>query len=133
MDYIRPFPCSEAGNTYILHIIDYFSQYSWALTSLGAMGKDTIRELSQVFSLFSAPAAIYTDVGTHFQNNAVKTFLGKHVVLLIDSPTGISNSTGIVERANYLLRKAIVCSIKEEISQTIEKTMDQAAEWDLRL
>ena len=65
-------------------------------------------------------------MGTHFQNNTVKAFLAEHAVLLIDSPTGASNSTGMVERANHLLWKAIVQTVREQISEAAQPAPD----WD---
>ena len=126
MDFIGPLPESN-GFKYILHIIEYMSRYSMTFPSQAANKEDTIQALEEIFQRFTAPVAIYADIGQHFDNKVVKDFLTKHRVTLIPSPSGASKSTGRIKKANDILQNVIKKS--GEVSIGTKEFVDKRNNW----
>jgi hypothetical protein len=103
MDYIGPLKVTTKGNTHILHIIDYFTRYSFSFPCPSATVFDTIQSLKNLFTLYGKPMAFYTDRGTHFDAQEVRDFLRIEGISIDHSPSGASKSTGMVEVGNKLL------------------------------
>lgn len=83
MDFIGPLPISRKSYRFILHIIDYFSL-----------------ALDRVFTLYATPEGTYCDQGQHFNNQEFREFFSQRGVTLAFSPSGASQSTGMVEIGN---------------------------------
>ena len=124
MDFIGPLPQSEGAYWFILHIIDYFSWYSWTYPCITANKEETIKGLKDVFLKFATPVAIYADIGQHFDNKEVKAFLEEYEVILIPSPSGSSKSTGRVEKANDILQQSLKKSANVELKATMREYMN---------
>ena len=107
VDFIGPLPTSRRGNRFILHIICYFSRFSATFPSKAANASDVIPALEKLFVLYAKPKAIYWDRGQHFFNQEVQDFLTTHNIGFSYSPSGSSNSTGMVEVGNRILEDVI--------------------------
>ena len=107
VDFIGPLQRSRLGNSYILHIMDYFSRFSMTFPSATANATDVIPALEQVFSLYTKPKAVYWDRGQHFLNEPVKDYLNALGVAFSYSPSGASQSTGMIKVGNRILQSVI--------------------------
>ena len=107
IDFIGPLPCSGLGNFYILHLICYFSRFSITSPSKTANATDVIPALQQAFTAYAKPKAVYWDRGQHYDNQLVKDFLDSLGVAFSFSPSGLSQSTGMVEVGNKILEDVI--------------------------
>lgn len=102
-DFIGPLPTSKKGYLYIFHVLEYFSRFSITIPSKTANASDVLPALEQMFVLYARPQAIYCDRGQHFENSEVKNFLSEKGISYSYSPSGASQSTGMVEIGNRLL------------------------------
>lgn len=107
MDFIGPLPMSKRGFTFIFHILDYLSRFSIAFPTKTANTLDVLTRLDKAFTSYATPIAIYSDGGQHFNNPAVRDFLLGHGVALDYSPSGSSQSTGMVEVGNKILEDVL--------------------------
>ena len=107
VDFIGPLACSKQGNFFILHIMCYFSRFSITFPSKTANATDVIPALRQTFTSYAKPKAIYWDRGQHFDNQLVKDFLEGLGIAFSHSPSGSSQSTGMIEVGNRILESVI--------------------------
>lgn len=107
IDFIGPLPCSRLGNFYILHLICYFSRFSITSASKTANATDVVPALQKAFAAYAKPKAVYWDRGHHYDNQLVKGFLNEQNVAFSFSPSGSSQSTGMVEVGNKILEDVI--------------------------
>jgi transposase InsO family protein len=107
MDFIRPLRETSRKNRFILHIVDYFSRYSWAYPTKNANVEDVIPRLDELFRHMPLPTAFYSDRGQHFLNTALEEYLKHRNISIVYSPSGASQSTDIVEKENDLLQLII--------------------------
>ena len=103
MDFIGPLPASANGSKYILHLICYFTRFSITSPRKTANAEDVIAVLREVFVTYGKPEAFYLDSGQHFTNREVQEFLRSEGIAFSYSPSGSSNSTGMVESSNRIL------------------------------
>ena len=102
-DFIGPLPKTKTGSVHIFHVMDYFSRFSMTFPSGTATAEDVVPFLGQVFARYTRPLGIYCDRGHHFQNTLVKDYLVRLGITLTFSPSGASQSTGMIEIGNRLL------------------------------
>ena len=107
MDYIGPLDKTPQGNKYILHLIDYFSRFSYAIPTADNGSITTVKHLKEVFARTVDPIAIYSDSGSHFESSTTQEYLRSRGIMWIARPSSISKPTGMIERANGLLQKAM--------------------------
>jgi transposase InsO family protein len=108
MDYIGPFPETQAKNRYILLVVECFTRYPLAIA---CQRDDAITAASflysQVFCHYGPPIEILSDNGTHFVNKIVDNFLDiiktRHVLTLPYRP----NVNGMAEKINGVLVKSL--------------------------
>ena len=97
-------PCSRLSNFYILHLICSFTRFSMTSASKTANATDTIPALQQVFTSYAKPKAVCCwDRGQYYENQLAKGFLNEQSVAFSFSPSGSSQSTGMVEVGNKIL------------------------------
>ena len=72
-----------------------------------ANATDVIKALGIIFTSYATPKAVYSDREQHFENQAVKDFLTDHKITDSFSPSGSSQSTGIVEIGNKILEDVV--------------------------
>jgi hypothetical protein len=107
MDWIGPLPQTSSGNRYILHVMDYLSEFSFTRASKGATVEETIRGLDSIFHRLTHPRIIYCDRGQHFEAEKLKDYLNNQGVQLVLGPSGSSKSFGLIERGNRILEDVI--------------------------
>ena len=107
MDFTGPLAMSIQGFQFILHIIDYFSWFSITTPTKTGNASDVIPEVDCVFTHYATPLATYCDQSQHFDNQKVREFFQSWNVSLTFSPTGISQSTGMIEISNRLLENIL--------------------------
>jgi len=117
MDYIGPFPESH-GYYYVLHLIDYFSRFTWAYPTKAADQSETIRCLKDLFVRDGIPVAIYYDGGSHFVGQRTETYLSEQGVLCVPAPIGAKKSVGMIEKANDIYQRIL------------KKVLDSPHDWD---
>ena len=106
LDYIGPLLPTPRGNVYVLHIIDYFSRASKAWPTVTATEATTIKCLSDYFSYYIKPVAIYADNGTHF-GRQLTAWLMDQGVQHLNSASYTPKSTGMIEKRNHQLEERI--------------------------
>ena len=119
MDFIGALPRTSKGNSFVLHFMDYFSRFSVAIPTSTANVEDVIPALEYVFNAYQKPVEIYCDGGQHFHNEELKGWLKNQGVKLTLSPSGSSQSTGLIEGGNKFLEGIL--------------RKDSNKEWDLIL
>lgn len=107
MDFIGPVPISTNGYTYIFHVVDYFSRFTKSWPCKANNTSDAISCLNRFFEEYPLPVCIYSDRGQHFTSDQMKQYLDGMEITHVLSPSGASQSTGMIERANQELEKAL--------------------------
>ena len=87
--------------------MEYFTRLSVPLATPAANAEDVIRCIDYVFSIHPLPSAIYCDLGQHFDNQKVKSYLAERGITLTFGPSGSSKSMGFIERGNRLLEDVL--------------------------
>ena len=118
MDFIGPLKKTSRNAQYILHVIDYFSRYSWAYPTENANFEDVVACLKTLFSHIPHPHGFYIDRGQHFDNDRLRLFLKELHIGFELSPSGSSKSTGMVEKGNDILQ-LILRKSREEWDLTL--------------
>lgn len=107
LDFIGPLDLTSRGNKYILHVVDYFTRYSWAYALPHNTGPLVKQVMEKFFEEFTVPLVLYSDRGTHFVGRDIKRFWRKCGSLHIPSPASSPRSTGMVEKSNGLLEERL--------------------------
>ena len=98
---MSPFSKSNKGYKYLLTVIDVFSQYGWIVPLKTKTGK----EVAQVFrKMFFAgyPSRLWTDNGTAFYNELLKSVLAANNVTLYSTEN--EEKSSVVERWNRTMK-----------------------------
>ena len=106
MDYEGPInpPCKATGNVYILIVVDYFSQFLWAVGIQKADQVSTIKALLEhVFPVVGWPLTVYTDNGSHFTRVVISRMWEDHSVMHFLSAISHPQSVGLSERCVQML------------------------------
>lgn len=90
----------SAGKKQILHIINYFIQFtkSWAQT--GNTPLNAAECFSKFFYIFHATIAVYHGPRTHFTSDIFRSGCKEYNIADLISPSGASKSTGMIKRTN---------------------------------
>ena len=107
MDFVGPLQRTIRGSLYILHIMDYFSRYLWAFPTIDPTVEAVMACLTSLFLHMPLPWMFYVDRGQHFDNERLRQFLRSYQVLVTYSPSGSSQSTGMIEKGNDLLEMVL--------------------------
>lgn len=124
MDFIGSLPTSRKGYRFILHITDYFSRFSITTPTKTANACDVIPVLDRVFTLYTTPEGTYCDQGHHFNNQEVRDFFSQRGIALTFSLSGASQSTGIVEIGNRLL-KDVLRKLGDDWEEGLDRSLTQ--------
>ena len=106
MNFIGPIRGSDK-NKYILHIINYFSQYFMTYPTLSVNAEDVKICLLNVFHWYVCSSAIYCDREQHFDNQYIKDFLDRYNVCIHFSLSDASKFTDMMEVGNCILKSVI--------------------------
>ncbi|KRZ14529.1 Uncharacterized protein T11_2006 [Trichinella zimbabwensis] len=94
IDFKRPLP-STSSNRYTLTVVDEYSRFPFALPWPDTSSQTVSKCLTQLFYLFGKLAYIYTDRGSSFMSNDLKTYL--HSLGVVTSRTTAYNPQEEVE------------------------------------
>ena len=65
------------GYKYVLHIINYFSQYFTTYLSVTVNTSDVIQALKDLFNQFMQLVTFFLNWGQHFENSVVEKYIKK--------------------------------------------------------
>ena len=103
---------SNNQNTYLLNIIDEYSQFPFVFPCKDVSTQSVIRCLCQLFSLFGMPAYIHSDRGSSFMSGELRQFLlSKGIATSRTTPYNPA-CNGQVEKYNGTVWKAITMALK---------------------
>ena len=106
MDFIGSIRESDQ-NKYILHIIDYFSQYFMTYSTLSVNAENVKICLLNVFHWYVCSSTIYCDREQHFDNQYIKNFLNRYNVCIYFSSSDIFKFISIMKVDNCILKSVI--------------------------
>ena len=97
-------PVGKGGFKTVLLVLDTYSQHIWAFKFKKAGSVNTTAtSLDTIFNIYTAPATLMSDNGTHFKNEVIKRlceYLGTQQTF---SPAHSPWVNGLVESTNKLL------------------------------
>lgn len=132
MDYIGLL--SESNDYhYILHIINYFSQFSITFSSTNNIKNETIYALQETFNQYTTSVTIYLDIGMHFNNSEVHTFLKRNSITLLHSPSRAHKFIRMVKKGNDLLQQTIKKFTELQIDQFMREYASFRESWSEQL
>ena len=94
-------------NKYILHIINYFSQYFMIYSTLSVNAENVKICLLNVFHWYVCSSTIYCDREQHFDNQYIKNFLNRYNVCIYFSSSDIFKFISIMKVDNCILKSVI--------------------------
>ena len=100
MNFIEPLRLTVRGNLFILHIMNYFSQFSVTYLSPSSNTVNVTKALSDLIYRFSRPIVIYCDCSQHFENQTLEQFLVKEKITLKLRLSDSFKSFDLIEREN---------------------------------
>lgn len=80
IDLLGPLPTSQAGNKYLLVMVDGFSRFLWIHTLRDCTSRQIISKLKQTFASFSNPRIIVSDNASYFVSREFKAYLFKNCI-----------------------------------------------------
>lgn len=116
-------PHSSQGNRYILVVVDYFTNWSEAITLKGVSQSQIIDFLeNNIVYKFRIPETITTDQATNFNGSEVQEYMARFGIKLLNLIPYYAQVNGQVESTNNIIKVAI--------SKMIE---DNPREWHIML
>ena len=94
-------------NKYILHIIDYFSQYFMTYSTLSVNAENVKICLLNVFHWYVCSSTIYCDRKQHFNNQYIKNFLNRYNVCIYFSSSDTFKFISMIKVDNCILKSVI--------------------------
>ena len=99
---MREFSDSNAGNNYILCVIDCFSKFAWCVQLKTKTGAEVKAAFENIFNQGRVPDKIQFDEGKEFYNAQVKSLLNDKSIEFFSTHAG--EKASIVERFNRSLK-----------------------------
>ena len=104
MDFLGPLPATQAGNTNVLVVMDYFTRWCEAFALPDATAVTTAKVLlNQIFLRFGPPRLILSDQGPHFTAEMVRVLMELFSINQHFSSGYRPQTAGLVERMNATL------------------------------
>ena len=100
MNFIEPLRLTAGGNLFILHIMNYFSQFSITYLSPSSNTVNVTKALSDLIYRFTRSTVIYCDCSQHFENQILKQFLVKEEITLKLRLSDSFKSFDLIKREN---------------------------------
>ena len=126
IDYIGPLDVTSHGNRYILHIIDYFTRFSFARGTRGNGQAETQWVVDDFCEKYATPLVVYSDRGTHFVGQKMQAYWTRKGIKHVASPSASPKSTGMVEVHNGLLEERIRRLLAAEPSKEWDQVLLRA-------
>jgi hypothetical protein len=105
-------PTSTGGNGYIIVVIDYFTKLVEVMpTFLNDGYTSTLYVFNHIITCFCAPQAIFTDQGSHFQNQMMNELHVKLGFLHEKKSPYYPQANKQVEAINKVLKMILQCMV----------------------
>ena len=106
----------HSGQKWILHVVDHWSKFTFAIPILSKSVRDVANALQRhVFPVFGLPSILQSDNGCEFVNKLIKevvsTWPGQ--VQLVSGRLRHPQSQGLIEHAYYTLERMISVKVVE--------------------
>ena len=114
VDITGPFPESEAGNSYVLVVGDYFSKWMEAFAIPDQEARTVAAKLvDEGYCRFSPPEQLHSDQGRQFESDLVKEICS--ILRIVKSRTTPYHpqSDGLVERFNRTLKHMLSTTVRD--------------------
>lgn len=113
VDLFGPLPRSNAGNTYIFGVSDYFSKFVRLFPLRVANAKSVCKRLEEeVFLLFGVPQVIILDNGKQFVSKACKDLCARYGVQM-RFDCNYHAQANPFERVNRVVKTMLSCYVKD--------------------
>ena len=114
MDILGPLPESEAGNSYILVIGDYFTRWMEAYPIPNQEATTVARILTnELFYSFSLPEQLHTDQGRQFESELISEICRLLKIRKTRTKPYHPQCDGLVERFNHTLLNMLSTCVKD--------------------
>ena len=114
MDIMGPFPESEAGNTHILVVADYFTRWTEAYAIPNQEAVTVAKKLTEEFFLrFSPPEQLHSDQGRNFESALIAEICKLLGIKKSRTTPYHPQSDGLVERLNRTILSMLATSANE--------------------
>ena len=115
----RSLPCQCKGkpHTWLLHVSDHFTKYSWLIPLTGKQSTQVVAELKKLFYMFGFPKKLHSDNGGEFKNKNMKNLCETHNIKLVHGAPRNPSTQGQVERNNSTVKVNITNVLKEKYLQ----------------
>ena len=115
MDIVGPFPESQAGNTHILVVADYFTRWMEAYPLPNQEAATVAKKLvDEFFFRFSPPEQLHSDQGRNFESDTIAEVCKLLGVLKTRTTPYHPQSDGLVERFNRTLLNMLATAAQEK-------------------
>lgn len=113
MDILGPFPETQAGNTYILVVADYFTRWVEAYASPNQEASTVADKLVQeLFFRYSLPEQLHSDQGRNFESSVMAEVCKLLGVAKSRTTPYHPQSDGLVERFNRTLLNMLATAVR---------------------
>ena len=114
VDITGPFPESEAGNSYVLVVADYFTRWMEAFAIPDQEAQTVARKLvDEVFCRFSPPEQLHSDQGRQFESDLLKEICKILQIEKSRTTPYHPQCDGLVERFNRTLKHMLSTTLRD--------------------
>ena len=113
-----PCQCKDKPHTWLLHVSDHFTKYSWLIPLTGKQSAQVVAELEKLFYMFGFPKKLHSDNGGEFKNKNMKNLCETHNIKLVHGAPRNPSTQGQVERNNSTVKVNITNVLKEKDLQS---------------
>ena len=115
-DIVGPFPESQAGNSYILVVADYFTRWTEAYAIPNQEATTVAKKLTdEFFFRFSPPEQLHSDQGRQFESEVIAEMCKLLGVAKTRTTPYHPQSDGLVERFNRTLLSMLATAARERL------------------
>ena len=118
-------PSEKLNGNILLTIIDYASRLPFAIKVKSTDAANTIRSLSNIFSIFGLPKVIVSDNGPAFRSGVFADFLCKSNITHYFSSAYYPQGNGVVERLHGTLKQRLQKLLYEgrDFSESLQQVL----------
>ena len=113
MDILGPLPESPAGNTHVLVVADYFTQWTEAYAIPNQEATTVAQKLVDEFFRFSPPEQLHSDQGRNLESEVIAAICKLLGVVKSRTTPYHPQSDGLVERYNRTLLTMLATAVRE--------------------
>jgi len=122
IDIVGPLPITEAGNRFILTIIDHATHYPDAVALKCHTAQDVANALAGIFSHFGFPEVVLSDQGSDFMSELIQLFLHNFGITQIKTSPYHPQSNSMCEHFHRTI-KGMIRSIVDKFDNQWDKCL----------